>query len=170
MKTSSTAKLMTTRVARQAKIAELLIHNRVHSQPQLLEMLADHQIQVTQATLSRDLDEMGAVKLRGADGGPGVYVIPEDGNPIKGVVGGTGRLTKLLQELLVSAEACHSMVVLRTPPGAAQYLASALDRANLPEVAGCIAGDDTIFVQIREKYDAGSVAAGFTTLIGKQTI
>ncbi len=166
MRTSSSIPVMTTRVARQAKIAELLMNHRVHSQPQLLKLLADCHIQATQATLSRDLDELGAVKLRSADGGPGVYVIPEDGSPVRGAVGGTDRLAKLLGELLVSAEACHSMVVLRTPPGAAQYLASALDRANLPEVAGCIAGDDTIFVQIRENYEAREVAARFTNLIG----
>lgn len=160
---------MTTRVARQAKIASLLMDHQVHSQPELMQLLAEHQIQVTQATLSRDLDEMGAVKLRGAEGGPGVYIIPEDGSPVRGVVGGTERLAKLLGELLVSAEACPHTVVLRTPPGAAQYLASALDRANLPEVAGCIAGDDTIFAQIRENYDARTVAADFTELIVKQT-
>ena len=79
--------------------------------------------------LSRDLDELGAVKLRGADGGIPVYVIPDDGSPVRGVEGGTGRLARLLGELLVSADASGNLAVLRTPPGAAHYLASALDRA-----------------------------------------
>lgn len=159
--------MASTRAGRQARIIGLLIEHRVHSQPQLLELLAAEGIAVTQATLSRDLDELGAVKLRAADGGQGTYVIPEDGSPVKGVEGGTARLAKLLSELLVSAEACQAMVVLRTPPGAAHYLASALDRANLPEVAGCIAGDDTIFVQTRESYEGAEVAASFAKLIGK---
>lgn len=159
--------LASTRAGRQARIISLLIEHQVHSQPQLLELLAAEGIAVTQATLSRDLDELGAMKLRAADGGQGTYVIPEDGNPVKGVAGGTARLAKLLGELLVSAEACHAVVVLRTPPGAAHYLASALDRANIPAVAGCIAGDDTIFVQTREPYTAAEVAADFTTLSGK---
>jgi arginine repressor len=156
-----------TRAGRQSRIVSLLVEHQVHSQPQLLELLAAEGIVVTQATLSRDLDELGAVKLRAANGGQGIYVVPEDGSPVKGVEGGTARLSKLLSELLVSAEACQTMVVLRTPPGAAHYLASALDRANLPAVAGCIAGDDTIFVQTRAPFDGVQVAANFAQLIGE---
>ncbi|NED59695.1 arginine repressor, partial [Streptomyces sp. SID10244] len=71
------------------------------------------------ATLSRDLDELGAVKLRAADGGAGVYVVPEDGSPVRGVFGGTDRLARLLSELLVSTDSSGNLAVLRTPPGAA---------------------------------------------------
>ena len=113
-------------------------------------MLADEGIDVTQATLSRDLEELGAVKLRGADGGVGVYVVPEDGSPVRGVSGGTERMSRLLAELLVSTDASGNLAVLRTPPGAAHYLASAMDRAALQYVVGTVAGDDTILVVARE--------------------
>ena len=96
------------------------------------------------------LDELGAVKLRGVDGGVGRYVLPEDGRPIHGVHGGTDRLGKLLGELMTSMDFSGTTAVLRTPPGAANFLASAIDRANLPDVVGCVAGDDTIFVLARE--------------------
>jgi len=120
--------------------------------------LADDGIDVTQATLSRDLEELGAVKLRGADGGVGFYVVPEDGSPLRGVAGGTARLSRLLSELLVSTDASGNIAVLRTPPGAADYLASAIDRAALPYVVGTIAGDDTIFVAAREPMSGAELA------------
>ena len=94
-----------TRVGRQARIVSLLSSTSVHSQSELATMLADEGIDVTQATLSRDLDELGAVKLRGADGGVPVYVVPEDGSPVRGVSGGTERMSRLLAELLVSTDA-----------------------------------------------------------------
>ena len=108
----------------------------VRSQSELAALLAAEGIEVTQATLSRDLEELGAVKLRGADGGVGVYVVPEDGSPVRGVSGGTERVSRLLGELLVSTDASGNLAVLRTPPGAAHYLASAIDRAALPDVVG----------------------------------
>jgi transcriptional regulator of arginine metabolism len=139
-----------TRVARQARIVELITQRAVHSQSELLALLEAEGIGSTQATLSRDLDELGAVKLRGADGGTPVYVIPDDGSPVRGIEGGTARLARLLGELLVSADASANLAVLRTPPGAAHYLASALDRAALHDVVGTIAGDDTLLVVARE--------------------
>lgn len=139
-----------TRVARQAQIVDLIYQRAVHSQGELQILLESHGIETTQATLSRDLEELGAVKLRGADGGTPVYRIPEDGNPLPGVEGGTTRLSRLLGELLVSADGSGNLAVLRTPPGAAHYLASALDRASLHEVVGTIAGDDTVIVVARE--------------------
>ncbi|MGH3559794.1 MAG: arginine repressor, partial [Mycobacterium sp.] len=139
-----------TRAGRQAKIVTVLSSAQVRSQSELAGLLAADGIEVTQATLSRDLEELGAVKLRGANGGVAVYVVPEDGSPVRGVSGGTGRLSRLLSELLVSTDASGNLAVLRTPPGAADYLASAIDRAALPYVVGTIAGDDTIFVAARE--------------------
>lgn len=136
----------------------------VHSQTELAGLLADEGIDVTQATLSRDLEELGAVKLRGADGGGGVYVVPEDGSPVRGVSGGTERVARLLGELLVSTDASGNLAVLRTPPGAAHYLASAIDRAALPEVVGTIAGDDTILVVAREPKTGAQVAAMFENI------
>ncbi|MGH8917954.1 MAG: arginine repressor, partial [Actinomycetes bacterium] len=91
-----------TRAGRQDRIVELVTHCAVRSQTELATLLAGDGIEVTQATLSRDLDELGAVKLRGVDGGAPVYVIPEDGSPVRAVEGGTARLARVLSELLVS--------------------------------------------------------------------
>ncbi|MQA13188.1 MAG: arginine repressor [Pseudonocardiaceae bacterium] len=148
----------TTRAGRQARIIEFVAQHAVRSQAELLALLSAEGISVTQATLSRDLDELGAVKLRGADGGAPVYVIPEDGSPVRAVEGGTARLTRLLSELLVSADASGNLAVLRTPPGAAHFLASALDRAALTDVVGTIAGDDTIMVAAREPLTGAELA------------
>src|SRR5919197_5459835 len=153
-----------TRVARQARIVELVTSMGIRSQTELAKLLAGEGIEVTQATLSRDLDELGAVKLRGADGGVPVYVIPEDGSPVRGVRGGTSRLTRLLGELLVSADHSGNLTVLRTPPGAAQFLASAIDRSALHEVVGSIAGDDTVMVIVREPLTGLELAARFTAM------
>mgnify|MGYP003604657079 CR=1 FL=1 len=154
----------TTRAGRQARIVALLSNRPVHSQSELAALLADEGIEVTQATLSRDLEELGAVKLRGADGGVGTYVVPEDGSPVRGVAGGTERMSRLLGELLVSTDASANLAVLRTPPGAAHYLASAIDRAALPEVVGTIAGDDAVVVVAREPMTGAQLAARFVSI------
>ena len=127
-------------------------------------MLGAEGIEATQATLSRDLEELGAGKRRAADGGAGVYVVPEDGNPVRGVAGGTDRLSRLLGELLVSTDFSGNMAILRTPPGAAHYLASALDRSSMPDIVGTIAGDDTIFVVAREPLSGAELAAMIESL------
>lgn len=155
---------MISRAARKARIAELVSTMAIRSQTELMNLLAEDGIEVHQATLSRDLDELGAVKLRGADSGAPVYVIPEDGSPVRGVQGGTTRLSKLLEELLVSVDASGNLTVLRTPPGAAQFLASAIDKAALAEVVGSIAGDDTIAVIAREPLSGMDLAQRFAAL------
>ena len=154
----------TSRAARQARIVEIVSREQVRSQTELLGLLEAAGIETTQATLSRDLDELGAIKLRGADGGIPVYVIPDDGNPVRGVEGRTGRLAKLLGELLVSSDASGNLAVLRTPPGAAHYLASALDRAALHDVVGTVAGDDTLLVVAREPLTGAMLAERLTNL------
>lgn len=156
------------RVARQARIVELLAAQPVRSQPELAALLAADGTRTTQATLSRDLDELGAVKLRGVDGGAGVYVVPEDGSPVRAVEGGTDRLARLVAELLVSTDASGNLAVLRTPPGAANFLASALDRAALHDVVGTIAGDDTIFVVARPPLTGAELAARIAHLQQKE--
>ena len=113
-------------------------------------------VQVTQATVSRDLEELGAVKVRGADGP--VYAVTPDGQARPGTPEAVdARLGRLLEELCVSAEPTGPAVVLRTPPGGANLLASAIDRAGLPDVAGSIAGDDTVLLITRQ---AATPAAG----------
>ena len=160
-----TTEVSTNRAGRQSRIVAILSSRSVHSQGELAALLADEGIDATQATLSRDLEELGAVKLRGADGGVGVYVVPEDGSPVRGVSGGTERVSRLLGELLVSTDASGNLAVLRTPPGAAHYLASAIDRAAMPDVVGTIAGDDTILVITQDNPTAESVQEKLLALL-----
>ena len=159
----TTGSALATKAARHGRITELIRNNVVRSQTELAELLAVSGLQVTQATLSRDLEELGALKLRGVDGGAPVYRIPEDGGP-RPMEGGTSRLSRLLGELLLSYEGSGNLAVLRTPPGAAQYLASAIDRASLVDVIGTIAGDDTILVVARDGLtgaEVGRTLAGY---------
>jgi transcriptional regulator of arginine metabolism len=151
-KSAPTVHEINSKAARHARIVETLAGQPVRSQAELVAAMLDAGFQVTQATLSRDLEELGAVKLRAPDGGLPVYVVPEDGAPLTSRAGDAvpQRLARLLAELLVSAEASANLVVLRTPPGASNFLASALDRAGLAEVLGTVAGDDTIMVIARD--------------------
>jgi len=137
-----------TKAARQAAIVELLENQPVASQTQLGHLLAEKGVQVTQATLSRDLEELGAFKIRTATGS--CYAVPPEGQPRQSAPEAVdARLGRLLEELCVSAEATGPLVVLRTPPGGAHFLGAALDRAGLPDVAGTVAGDDTVLLVTR---------------------
>ena len=122
----------------------------MHSQSELADQLEEIGLSVTQATLSRDLAELGAFKVRGPHGL--VYALPasapSNGSSALGAAAGP-LLVRRLAELLISAEAAGSMVVLRTPPGGAHLLASGIDGAELPEVAGTLAGDDTVLLVCR---------------------
>lgn len=139
------------RTARQARILELLDQTRVSSQVQLSELLLDEGIDITQATLSRDLDELGAKKVRPAGGGRSYYTVNGDGESFESTHSGPrDKLRRMIEELVVSVDHSANIAVLRTPPGAAQYLASYIDRVGLEQVVGSIAGDDTIFVLARE--------------------
>jgi len=152
---------MASKAARHARIVTILNSRRVRSQAELAAALDDAGFEVTQATLSRDLEELGAVKLRTPDGGLPSYVVPEDGAPLTARTADDAppqRLARLIDELLVSARASANLVVLRTPPGAAHFLASAVDRAGLPDILGTIAGDDTILVVARDP-DGGKALA-----------
>lgn len=158
-----------TKAGRQSRIIDLLNRNAVHSQGELAKLLADAGIDVTQATLSRDLVEIGAVKLR-ADDGSLIYAVPgEGGERIRRTRTGaaetfTGRLARLAQELLVSAEASANLVVVRTPPGAAQFLASAIDHADWQSILGTVAGDDSILVITRDAGGGEAVAEALLRL------
>jgi transcriptional regulator of arginine metabolism len=146
-----------TKAARHSKIEELIRLRLVTSQAELAEHLRIDGMSVTQATLSRDLEELHAVKVRGA------YVIPPDNDrPLRPTEEPPARLIRLLRELLTGADASGNLVVLRTPPGAAQFLASAIDRAGLPDILGTIAGDDTILLVAGEGVHGAELAARFT--------
>jgi transcriptional regulator of arginine metabolism len=161
----------------------MLADRPVRSQEELARLLAERGMPVTQATLSRDLEELGAVRVRGADGSL-VYALPtEPGGPGSrpgGVGPGSGgapvpaagteldpvrtRLSRTAAELLISAEASANMVVLRTPAGAAQFLASVLDHAAWPSILGTIAGDDTVLVISRDPAGGDALASQLLAL------
>jgi transcriptional regulator of arginine metabolism len=157
-----------TKNARHRTIVTILRHTPVRSQAELAHLLAGEGMAVTQATLSRDLVELGAVKVRHANGGL-VYAVPGEGGD-RTPWGGLdhevldARLARLCEELLVSAEGSANLVVLRTPPGAAQLLASAIDQSVLPIVLGTIAGDDTVLVVTRKGDGGARVAARLLAL------
>ncbi|HYB16735.1 MAG TPA: arginine repressor [Streptosporangiaceae bacterium] len=179
-----------TKTARHARIAAILAREQVRSQEELADLLERYaSLHVTQATLSRDLDELGVVRLRAAGGGL-VYALPEEpggpGSRPGGTIGPVGpaeqveasrpagaatpegadsassaRLARYLGELLTSAEASANLVVLRTPAGAAQFLASVIDHAALPSILGTVAGDDTVLVITRDPVGGDALAADF---------
>ena len=230
----SPAAVPATKAARQARIAAILSREHVHSQEQLAGLLRQYaSMHVAQATLSRDLDELGVVRLRAQDGTL-VYALPGDpggpsslpgtaldypermgpssdpaipapsgtvgagvpqaagtpgeaGGPREtggatgqetaadagGAAGGaaqaagrgsSSRLVRYLKELLTSAEASANLVVLRTPAGAAQFLASAIDHAAWPAILGTVAGDDTVLVIARDPVGGDALAADFLSL------
>ena len=168
-----------TKTARQGLIVQILGKERIRSQAELRRALADRGVSTTQATLSRDLVELRATKMRGP-GGVQVYAIPEAGAPgqVRPSMPGpatsddessiadhtTSRLTRWCADLLVTAEWAGNQVVLRTPAGAAQLLAGAVDDAMLPGILGCIAGDDTVLVVTRSKDVASGLAAHLLSL------
>jgi transcriptional regulator of arginine metabolism len=198
-----------TKASRQAWVAATLAGRHVRSQEELARLLNERGVPVTQATLSRDLEELGAVRVRAADGSL-VYALPGepggpgsppggvpgslpggrpgglagaggpgDGAPGEGGPAGSGRpagssgtaavpggprLARVISELLISAEASANMVVLRTPAGAAQFLASVLDHAAWPAILGTVAGDDTVLVISRDPAGGAGIAARLLAL------
>jgi transcriptional regulator of arginine metabolism len=155
--------------ARRLRIIELLERNHVRSQAELRELLAGDGIDVTQATVSRDLDELRAVKLA-ANGGQMVYAVPGEGGdetvrPPDLEVASGARLAKVGEELIISVDHSANNVVLRTPPGAAQYVASAIDHTVFTEVIGTVAGDDTILLVTRAANGGKTVAEKILGLI-----
>jgi transcriptional regulator of arginine metabolism len=163
----STQAVPATKAARHALISRLLHRTAVRSQGELADALAVEGVHVTQATLSRDLVELRAVRIRTADGTL-AYAVPSEGGDRTPHLDDTeqlaARLARLCAELLVTAEASGNLVVLRTPPGAAQFLASAIDHSVLPAVLGTIAGDDTVLVIAREADGGETVARRFLDL------
>ena len=140
-------------VQRRARLAALIASNQVWSQQELAALLRKREgIVVTQATLSRDLTELGVVK------GPNGYMLP---GAAPAPTGGDreAALATALRQHLVSAARGGTTVVLRTPSGHANSLAVAIDRAGLPGVLGTIAGDDTIFIVVAADV-GGEVLAG----------
>lgn len=155
-----------TPLARRHRIVGLLAKEGVKSQGQLERLLADEGLEVTQATLSRDLEELGAVKVRDEEGSL-VYAVPEGTTWVAGKLGPSNampesRLARVCEELLLSAKSSANLVVVTTPPGAAQFFASALDTTSIDGVIGTIAGDDTV-LGITADPVGGPRLAGYLT-------
>ena len=202
-----------TKTARHAQIAAILAHSGppVRSQEELAERLSARGVRVTQATLSRDLEEIGAVRLRGADGSL-VYALPgeaggpgsrpgglaETADPLEpsgaaaeagpaaehtaaehtaaehtaaepAVADSPARLARVTAELLVTAEASANLVVLRTPAGAAQFLASVIDHSGWPSILGTVAGDDTVLVIARDPTGGADLARALLRLADRRS-
>ena len=152
----------TTKNARHQRIIELVTTREVRSQTELADRLHADGLDVTQATLSRDLVELDAVKVR-IPSGALVYAVPAEGgdrtpHAVQDSTAAEARLARLLGELLVSAEGSANLALLRTPPGAAQFLASAIDRVRPGDVLGTVAGDDTVLVISRDAAGGEAVA------------
>ena len=151
-----------TKTQRQHRIAVLLEANAVTSQAQLVDLLGGEGVAATQATVSRDLEEMGAVKVR-VPGGETVYAVPE---LPKERLAPEEHLRRVLGDWVVEVAHSANLVVLRTPPGSAHVVASALDRAGLEEIVGTVAGDDTLMVVADEKVGGQKVARRLSALAG----
>lgn len=131
---------MTTKVQRQTTITRLVSEHQVTNQPELIELLSSEGIDATQATVSRDLDDIGAVKVR-VPGGHSVYAIPEF-EPDR--LAPVDQLRRVMGEWVADVACSGNIVVLRTPPGCAHVVASALDRSRIAGLLGTVAGDDTL--------------------------
>ncbi len=153
---------MSAKTQRQHKIAKYLETEDVSSQAQLVELLAADGINATQATVSRDLDDLGAIKVR-ARGGVTVYAVPE---LPKDQVPPADHLRRVLGDWVVDVAHSQNLVILRTPPGSAHVVASALDRSSLPEVLGTVAGDDTLIIVADEDVPGSTLADQLGELAG----
>ena len=147
---------------RQHRIARVLEEQAVSSQAQLAELLAADGVIATQATVSRDLEELGAVKVR-IPGGAMAYAIPEHA---KDRAAPDDHLRRVMGEFVVDVAHSANLVVLRTPPGSAHVIGSALDRSGLPDVLGTVAGDDTVLVVCSEPSGGEQVASQLASLAG----
>ena len=151
-----------TKPQRQHRVARLLAEHAVTSQQQLVELLAAEGVAATQATVSRDLEDLGAIKVRVA-GGESVYAIPELPTQQRAP---EDHLRRVFGDWVVEVARSGNLVVLRTPPGSAHVVASALDRSATPGVLGTVAGDDTLIVVVAEDADAAQVADRLADMAG----
>lgn len=147
---------------RQHLVTKLLAQHDVSSQEQLVQLLADENVTATQATVSRDLDDLGAIKVR-AGGGDTVYAIPELPHDQRAP---EDHLRRVLCDWVVEVAHSANIVVLRTPPGTANVVGAAVDRSGIPEIIGTVAGDDTLLVVAAETTTGADLAARIRELAG----
>jgi transcriptional regulator of arginine metabolism len=151
-----------TKNQRQHRIVKLLEMQAVTSQAQLVALLAEEGIEATQTTVSRDLEDLGALKVR-LPGGDTAYALPE--LPVQQVAP-EDHLRRVLGEWVVEVAHSGNLVVLRTPPGSAHVVGSALDRSGLESVVGTVAGDDTVLVVADEMVGGRALAARLGEVAG----
>jgi transcriptional regulator of arginine metabolism len=151
-----------TKHQRQHRITKLLETKAVGSQSHLVDLLAGEGIEATQTTVSRDLEELGALKVR-LPGGDTAYALPELPSH---QVAPEDHLRRVLGEWVVEADYSGNLIVLRTPPGSAHVVGSALDRSGFPGVIGTVAGDDTVLVVASEAFGGGAVAERLAAVAG----
>lgn len=147
---------------RQYRIGKILQSQPVTSQSHLVEVLSEEGIVATQATVSRDLDELGAIKVR-SFGGQSVYAIPE---LPKDQSSTEEHLRRVLSDWVVEISSSSVFVILRTPPGCAHVVASALDRSRFDGLLGTVAGDDTVLALASEKPGGKVLAEAIAQLAG----
>ncbi len=147
---------------RQHLLARLIAEHRVHNQARLVELLAAEGVEATQATVSRDLEDLGAIKVR-VPGSESVYAVPD--LPAEQVAP-EDHLRRVFGEWVVEVAHSANLVVLRTPPGSAHVVASALDRAGVTGVVGTVAGDDTLIVVVDESVGGSDMADQLAALAG----
>lgn len=150
------------KVQRQQAIVRLVGQHQVTNQPQLVDLLAEEGIVATQATVSRDLDDLGAMKVR-VPGGESAYAIP-DFEPAR--LAPHDQLRRVMGEWVAEVEHSNNLVVVRTPPGCAHVVASALDRSGMAELLGTVAGDDTLMCVATEEAGGQQLAAVLRDLAG----
>lgn len=154
--------MMSTKQQRQQLIVQLIAANHVASQPELQQLLKKKKVEATQATISRDLDELGAVKVRVA-GGESRYAIPEY-EPARVAPG--DQLRRVMSEWVAEVAVSGNIVVIRTPPGCAHVVASALDRSGNAALLGTVAGDDTVLCVASESAGGKGLARLLRQLAG----
>lgn len=145
---------------RQHRVVKLLAEQAVTSQAHLVELLAAEGVQATQATVSRDLEDLGAIKVR-VPGGETVYAIPELPTEQRAP---EDHLRRVFGDWVVEVSHSANLVVLRTPPGSAHVVGSALDRSGLPDILGTVAGDDTLIVVVSEDVGGATIARQLSEL------
>ncbi len=145
--------------ARQSKILELIDKSEIETQEELAENLKTINIDVTQATVSRDIRELRLVKVLSSSG---KYKYAPINNNVEGT---SSRLIKIFKNSIVSVSIAGHMLVVKTLPGAAQICASAVDSLGLEDIAGSIAGDDTIFVAISDIDRVKEIASTLKSLL-----
>lgn len=151
-----------TKTQRQHRVSQILQKQDITSQAELVKALEDQGVEATQVTVSRDLEELGAVKVR-RPGGALVYALPEAQGDRPSA---ETHLRRVLSEWVADITSSANLVLVRTPPGCAHVVASALDRAGLPEVAGTVAGDDTVLVVAAQGVKGSVLARRLSAMAG----